>query len=394
MLVGGPAAADLAAHAAERWAEATGEPAPPVGGARARWPEDLPADFTGIPAGIARTVPEVAHEVAALNQDALAAARHCIYLEAQYLTSEAVGDALVRQLERPDGPEIVVVVTRKSHGMLEQFAMGNNRDRLLRRLAGADRGNRLRVYYPTVFDGDARVEVKIHAKLVVIDDRLLRIGSSNLNNRSLAVDTECDLALEAVTAEQRAGIRALRNRLIAEQLHQPAAAVAAAFQETPSLIAVIERLNGAGYLQPLAVSPDDGPSEPMPGTAVLDPEATPTVGRLWCELGLGALAPLPQLGAGKQQAADGERHQVIEDPERDQRPDRVDARQQHHDHRLQHAEPARHVGDEGGEIAQDIGHGDDLEVDRGRGRQDGIERAGHAQVIEQTQPDLARRDRR
>jgi phosphatidylserine/phosphatidylglycerophosphate/cardiolipin synthase-like enzyme len=307
LLVDGPVAGDLAEHAAQRWTDATGEPAPAVGLGRAGWPGDLAPDFLDVPVGVARTVPEAAiREVEALNHDALAAARRCIYLEAQYLTSAAIGNSLIRQLEQPDGPEIVIVVTRTSHGVLEQFAMGNNRDRLLRRLAAADRWGRLRVYYPTVEDGARRVEVKIHAKLVVIDDRLLRVGSSNLNNRSMAVDSECDLAFEAMDAAQRERIRALRNRLIAEQLHQPVATVAAAFRQTRSLISVIETLNGAGYLQPLELSPD-GPSTPMTGTAVLDPSEPPTLGHLLSELVLGRSESLLQFGAGEQQAADGER---------------------------------------------------------------------------------------
>jgi phosphatidylserine/phosphatidylglycerophosphate/cardiolipin synthase-like enzyme len=307
MLVDGPVAADLAEYAARRWTDATGRPAPVVGPERAAWPEDLVPDFTDVPVGIARTVPETAiREVEALNHDALAAACHCIYLEAQYLTAAAIGDSLIRQLERPDGPEIVIVVTRTSHGMLEQFAMGNNRDRLLRRLAAADRWGRLRVYYPTVADGERRVEVKIHAKLVVIDDRLLRVGSSNLNNRSMAVDSECDLAFEATDEAQRERIRVLRNRLIAEQLHQPVATVAAAFRQTRSLISVIEMLNGAGYLQPLELPPD-GPSAPMTGTAVLDPTEPPTLGHLLSELVLGRSQPLLQFGADEQQAAEGKR---------------------------------------------------------------------------------------
>ncbi|HWK44316.1 MAG TPA: phospholipase D-like domain-containing protein [Stellaceae bacterium] len=318
MMVAGPAAAALSDYAAARWAAATGEQlsAPrPISGA---WPDDLATDFTDVPAAVTRTEPGAAREIERLNQDALAAARHCIYLEAQYLTSEAVGDRLACRMEEPDGPEIVIIVTRTARGHLEQFAMGNNRDRLLRRLRAADRRGRLRVYYPTASDGTNHAEVKIHAKLMVIDDRLLRVGSSNLNNRSMSVDTECDLALEAVTSAHRERIRTIRNRLIAEQVHQPVEAVAAAFQRHGSVIAVIEELNDAGYLRPLEV-PEEGPSVPMPGTALLDPTEAPLFGRLWSELslrgtedlggteGFGGTKALAQFGAGKQQAADGER---------------------------------------------------------------------------------------
>jgi len=321
MVVAGPAAAALADHARTRWRDETGETLRLLGPMPEAWPGGLAVDFTDAPAAIARTEPgepglglgmaagpgpEPVREIERLNQDAIAAARHSIYIEAQYLTSQAVGDQLVRRLGAWDAPEVVIIVTRTSHGHLEQFAMGNNRDRLLRRLRAADRRGRLRVYYPTASDGDERVEVKVHAKLVVVDDRLLRVGSSNLNNRSMAVDTECDFALEAVTPAHRARIRMIRNRLVAEQLRQPPDAVAAACRQHRSLIAAIEALNQSGCLQPLEVPPE-GPSEPMPGTAILDPVAPPTLGRLWSELGSSGTQPLEQLDAGKQQAADGER---------------------------------------------------------------------------------------
>ena len=43
----------------------------------------------------------------------------------------------------------------------------------------------------------------IHSKVMVIDDKLLRIGSANINNRSMGTDTECDLTIEASSASER-----------------------------------------------------------------------------------------------------------------------------------------------------------------------------------------------
>ncbi len=41
----------------------------------------------------------------------------------------------------------------------------------------------------------------------------LRVGSGNLSNRSMGVDTECDLAVEAENEATRAGIAAFLGRL-------------------------------------------------------------------------------------------------------------------------------------------------------------------------------------
>jgi len=54
------------------------------------------------------------------------------------------------------------------------------------RAVKADRHNRLGVYYPVTAGGKP---IYVHAKILTIDDKLLRVGSSNLNNRSLSFDT-------------------------------------------------------------------------------------------------------------------------------------------------------------------------------------------------------------
>ena len=61
----------------------------------------------------------------------------------------------------------------------------------------------------------------MHAKVTIIDDILVRIGSANMNNRSLGFDTECDLSLEAAGRARkasRAAISSLRNDLLAHWL--------------------------------------------------------------------------------------------------------------------------------------------------------------------------------
>jgi phospholipase D1/2 len=91
--------------------------------------------------------------------------------------------------------------------------------------------------------------IYVHAKVVVMDDRLLRVGSSNLNNRSLGLDTECDLSVEARSgdADLRRRIAGLRDDLLAEHLGVEARTVAAAIRAADgSLIGAIESLRGAG----------------------------------------------------------------------------------------------------------------------------------------------------
>jgi len=150
--------------------------------------------------------------------------------------------------------------------------MGNNRDRLLRRLKQADRFDRLRVYYPVVPSDDSDCDVLVHSKLVIVDDVLLRVGSANLNNRSMGLDTECDLAIEATTPHARRAVAGLRERLLAEHMGVPEESAASAFASAPSLIAAIDRLNHHQRgLRPFDDLAKDGPTQPVFATFLLDP---------------------------------------------------------------------------------------------------------------------------
>ena len=213
-----------------------------------------------------------AREVEASFVDSIRAARRWLYIENQYLTSAAVGDALAARLPEPDGPEIVILQPRQCEGWLEATAMGVLRGRLMRRLQEADRYGRLRVYYPDVSGlGDRRLTV--HAKVLIADDRLLRVGSANLNNRSMGLDSECDVALDAGRdPATRAGVAAVRNRLLGEHLGRPAAKVADVLAVTGSLISTIEILSGpARGLRPLDATVPAWLDQLVPEAAV-DPE--------------------------------------------------------------------------------------------------------------------------
>ena len=277
MVVDGDAARDVAALARHRWLRATGEPlAAPDQGA-APWPAGFVEQFREATIGIARTLAPTAtegaaREAAAMTDAALLVARDHLYIETQYLTARQVGDRLAELLEQREGPEIVILVNYRSHAFVEHMVMGQNRDRLIRRLTQADRYDRLRVYYAVVPDSTgADLSIELHSKVIIADDRFLRIGSSNLNNRSLGFDSECDLGLEAASVEQHAAIARIRNALLAEHLDATPEQVAAAISATGSLIAAIARLNDKPRgLREFAA--EDGPAEPLVGTGLLDPE--------------------------------------------------------------------------------------------------------------------------
>jgi len=222
--VDGAAAKQLGALARERWLAATGHALHPVAARHDPWPENLAADASGVEVGISRTMPPrgevpAIREVERLYLDMIASARDTLYIENQYFTAPRIGAALEKRLGEPDGPEIVLVVRLLSHGWLEEATMHVLRTRLIQQLQKADRYGRFKVYYPHVPGLAEGSCVDVHSKLMIADDRLLRIGSANLCNRSMSVDSECDLVLEARGQPQVAGvIREFRDRLLAEHL--------------------------------------------------------------------------------------------------------------------------------------------------------------------------------
>jgi phospholipase D1/2 len=177
--------------------------------------------FSDIEVAVARTVPigagrQAVREVEALYLDMIAAARRYIYIENQYFTAKTVGGALAARLAEPRGPEIIVVSRLDSAGWLEAPTMEALRTVLLHKLRDADAFGRFSAWYP---DSPGQPCCDVHSKLMIVDDEWLRVGSANFANRSMGLDTECDLVLEAGGSPSlRAAIAGARNVLLAEHL--------------------------------------------------------------------------------------------------------------------------------------------------------------------------------
>jgi phosphatidylserine/phosphatidylglycerophosphate/cardiolipin synthase-like enzyme len=277
MIVDGEAAAVVASVAQHRWRQATTERLTLDPGGGDLWPPNLTPDFTNVPVAISRTIPasggdaEV-REIRALTEDALRAAKDAIYIEAQYLADPNVADILGAHLAAERGPEIFVVVAHAAKGILERLSMSANRDRLIRRLRRADRFGRFRTVYPVVAEPGGDCEVFIHSKLMIVDDRFLKIGSANLNRRSTGLDTECDVSIEATDGPTRQGIAGIRAALLGEHLGADPARIAAAIDQEGSLLRAIDRLNNQKRrLRSFDDIGDKGPVRLAPLTRLLDP---------------------------------------------------------------------------------------------------------------------------
>jgi phosphatidylserine/phosphatidylglycerophosphate/cardiolipin synthase-like enzyme len=185
----GPAVHDVAAHFRLRWAEVTGE--------------ELPEPDAPEPAGdqevqVVRTVPERIYgrlpggESGILEAyvRALRSAQRLVYLENQFFWSPEIGEILSEKLRRPPTEDfrlLLLLPARPNNGA--DHTRGQ-----LGRLLAADAGNG-RVLACTLHQrgtGDPK-PVYVHAKIAVVDDEWLTLGSANLNEHSLLNDTEMNV---------------------------------------------------------------------------------------------------------------------------------------------------------------------------------------------------------
>ena len=279
MLMRGPIASDLSELGRERWKLATDEELKPVASRECDWPDGLPVTFRGVDIAISRThaayrgTSEV-REIEALYIDMIAAARRFIYFENQYFTSAKIAACLAARMEAPDPPEIVLVMPRTAEGWLEQAAMDGARLKLMAAIGHRDPSDRFRIYVPVTKGG---TDIYVHAKIAIVDDRLLRVGSSNLNNRSMGLDSECDVTIDAALPANRdtgPAIAALRHRLLAEHLGCSERQFAEAERQASSMVDAIEALRGEGKtLDLLDMEKLGATKEFIAANELLDPES-------------------------------------------------------------------------------------------------------------------------
>jgi phospholipase D1/2 len=283
MIVTGDCARALGDLASERWHRATGQrprraPAAHDGDP---WPEGVAAVATNVDVAIARTEPPFdgrpgVTEIRALHLDAIAGARRHIFAENQYFTSRTITDAFARRIAEDDGPEIAVLSPYTQSGWLEISTMGVLRARIHRALREADRHARYRLYCPMLdWLGGRNACLNVHSKVLIVDDALLMVGSANLSERSLGIDTECNLAIESRGDEALAGVIAgLRSRLLAEHLSCTPREVDETLDRERSLHRTIAALarDGARSLVPVEPKFDAALDALAPDAHVFDPE--------------------------------------------------------------------------------------------------------------------------
>jgi phosphatidylserine/phosphatidylglycerophosphate/cardiolipin synthase-like enzyme len=274
----GPIAGALGDLCRTRWHRADGRPINPVAHAKPLWPKSVPVQFEDIAVAIARSEPDMpdwqgVREIEALYVDQIAGAKKWIYAESQYFASRHIAEAIARRLDEADGPEIIIINPLTAQGWLEPIAMDTARARLFEALRRRDKYGRFKIYHPHTVGGEP---IYVHAKILIVDDSILRIGSSNLNNRSMRLDTECDVVIDARFGENEDrvdAIKQIRTSLMAEHLGESEAAVDQTIASTCSLVQAIETLRGrTDKLRPYALPEVNDVAAWLAENEILDPE--------------------------------------------------------------------------------------------------------------------------
>ncbi len=278
----GPAALALGDLARERCFRATGERTIADAADSDPWPDGLQPDLCRTPVAIARTEPAAAgraevRENEALHLDAIRNAKRLIYMENQYFTSPVLAEALAARLGEADGPEIVLVSTRASPSWFDRITMDTARSEVLFRLEQADCHNRFFAFTPHTREG---ARIIVHAKVSICDDAVLRIGSTNLNNRSFGFDTECDIAAEPTDDAGRNAIRRFRQRTIGHWIGVSGEAFGAVEAVTGTVGEAIQRFD-TGRMHRLGAEPPSPLERIIAEFQLGDPTSTRDAFRPW-----------------------------------------------------------------------------------------------------------------
>jgi phosphatidylserine/phosphatidylglycerophosphate/cardiolipin synthase-like enzyme len=279
MMMEGPIASALDELARDRWRQAGGKPLePPQPSTTSAWPDGLEPHFENVEIGIARTRVKYGGETAVREVESLFLqqiwrARRFIYAENQYFASRAIAEAITNRLVEDDPPEIVIVQPATAENWVESAAMDPTRARLVRAIEEIDHRGRFHLFTPYT----GATPIYVHAKLLIVDDEVLRIGSANFNNRSMGLDSECDVFIDSSRpGNERCveAIRSLRLSLLAEHCGLSVESVAAGLERTGSMAAMIYAL-GEGrkrYLRPFHPPKLTDLEKSLADRQTLDPE--------------------------------------------------------------------------------------------------------------------------
>jgi phosphatidylserine/phosphatidylglycerophosphate/cardiolipin synthase-like enzyme len=223
----GEAAADVDHNFRQRWHAATGEKC-----AMQRAPTFEPEWNTLVQ--ILRTIPKRTYKFTRHGEygiyhayiEAIRQAKSFVYIENQYLWSSEIVEAIIEAMNREREQQFRVMIVLPARAFDGKW----DNDRQVNALREADNGRGIFSAYCLYSSGPSGGEhafqyrpIYVHAKVMVVDDEWVTIGSANLNERGIITDSEIVAAIREPDIA-----RTVRLDLWSEHLGMDCAEVAAA----------------------------------------------------------------------------------------------------------------------------------------------------------------------
>lgn len=218
------------------------------------WPDDFPPEFENVSCALARTIPfmdevEPAQEVRTMLLDLINQAESFIYIENQFTTRQEIAEALNKRLKACPNLHVILVSSYEPKGKFECEAFWASRIEFKAILEKGIDPKRIRLTYSSIEDMKGRKAYKrIHSKVMTVDDKYLVIGSSNLSNRSMTLDTEIDVVLHGNSEHNRQQILHVRNDLLAEHTGRKLEDMPALFDTDYPVDALMQGQIAHGYV--------------------------------------------------------------------------------------------------------------------------------------------------
>lgn len=258
------------------------------------WPEGVEPWFEAVECALARTIPfmdevEPVQEVRHMLLDLISQAENLIYIENQFTTRQEIAEALNRRLKECPSLHVIIVSSYEPKGKFEQEAFWASRIEFKDILENGVEKDRVTMTYSSCQDMKGRKAYKrIHSKVMTIDDKYVVIGSSNLSNRSMSLDTEIDMVLHGDSENNRNQVARVRNDLLAEHTGREVEDTADLLNQNNPVTALLEGQLAHGYIltevndQVFTEQSDTNifrslsdPEEPLISLPTMDGSATP-----------------------------------------------------------------------------------------------------------------------
>lgn len=185
------------------------------------WPDELSVDAREATLSLAltRLYPDTSQPsingVRDMYLEMIERAQSRIYIENQYFSSDAVTDAIIRRIQAPDAPDVIIIMSRELPDALGRVTMGANNSLQLSRLLDEDSNNKV-AFFTRVASDDPATTVKVHSKLMIVDGRYLTLGSANISKRSFGMDSELNVYFDAEDSDAPHCVQDLETDLICQ----------------------------------------------------------------------------------------------------------------------------------------------------------------------------------